>query len=1034
MKNLRKILLLILSLTLMFGLFACGTEPCTEHTDENGDGKCDVCGEKVDTPPCETCVDSDGDGKCDECGGEVSAIAVDIPLITDGKANFQIVIGKNIDADVRKAVIKDIQTVLRNKYGVEVKVVDEGSKDDAPQDVEILIGDITTRGDEYKFDRYSLGKDGYVIKMIGTKILIHGGSNESLADTVIRFSEDILAMGGKTLPDSTMTAEQEKYEKQDDYKITSVAVNGTSLDGYVIATDKDDMYHYRALRALQDGIYDKTGYFLPIVSLAEAGEKTVLIIEPEKKVYGEESFNVKAEGTKLIMRCSFDNMLESAISQFLTAKIATGSGDIDFKNTVYTQDISVVYYEDFGAKGDGVTNDFKALYDTHAFANECGQTVLANKTDKPYCVYYISDTLIGASTHTINIQTNTDWRGVEFIIDDTNIFGDDSSNIPSINSRMASASIFSIIPNDDHAAIKISGDDVTEYLLATGIDPSTKKIDINRFLPDWDGAVMIIPYNNTHKVYRRIGYDGGHLGSAQHEVIVLDKDGNVSPETPIMFEYTDITYIMVYKLDESSAITVKNATVTTKACALNMVYYNTVYHENRYRSNYIYRNLNVTRSYTTVENISHYVTGEIPLSEQAENGVIVSCGASYRGFYSASDANRVTFKDCIITGRRCYKRPEGGTQGTYDLSASNVNKIVFEDCTQHNFWVTVDPDTLEIRPATKDTPDAVTSMSQITVNGVTVQMHWGVGGTNFCKNMEYIDSTLSRYDAHQGLYNGKIINSTVNYLALTGSGEFIFEDSTWYQSSSSVAFMALRADYGYTWDGKITIKNSQAFVYDPSSTAPRILLHGYSNWYFGYTCAVPNLEIDGLMFYDISDVTGGKPAPPGTNINIMTSVSATSKFHLNDAGTAVRWTVVDDDGDGYIDEPLLDLDGDGFFDPKTDLDGDGKVGNTRFLYEDTVTSLGDGIVNGKHDSATTVNINRIKPPEYIKIINNDGGYVYNITDTSEQDISDGGYYTETDTMGGFFGGTKFIYGEGEDEYFLGSGHKKQTKTTTFKFN
>ncbi len=1014
MKNLRKIVLLLLSLTLIFGLFACGggSDPCTECTDSDGDGKCDECGEAVEPEP-----------------------TADIPLIVDGEVKFQIVLGKNIDADVRKAVDKDIKGTLRNKHKIELTVVDEGSKDDTVKDVEILIGDITTRGDEYKFDRYSLGKDGYIIKMIGTKILIHGGSNESLADTIVRFAEEVLSIGENTLPDSAMTAELEKFKKQDNYKITSVAVNGTPLDGYVIATDKDDMYHYRALKVLQDGLYDRTGHFLPIVSLPEAGENAILIVEPESKIYGEESFNVKAEGTKLIMRCSFDNMLESAVAQFLLANITSASGDINFKNTVYTQDISVIYYEDFGAVGDGVTNDFQALYDAHVFANECGQNVKATKPGKQNGRYYISDNRINGIVRSITITTNVDWCGCEMIIDDRDILGSDSSSISSANRAMAEAAIFQVV---GRGYVEIRGEAALAEIMASGINPSTTKIEINKHLDGWDGEVMIIPHNYSHNVYRRRGY-GGYEGSAQHEVIVLDKDGNVSPETPIMFEYTSISFVRVYKISEDDAITIKNAKVTTRACTLNMVYYDTTYNEPRYNGTYIARNFNVSRSYTTVENVDHYVTDEIPLADQSDNNSIVSCGASYSGFYSASNANHVIFKDCVLSGRRCYKRPEGGTQGTYDIGASNVNKIVFEDCTQHNFWVTVDPETYEITPATAETQGAVTSMSGYrTPGGVYVQMFWGIGGTNYCKNMEYINSTLSRFDAHAGLYNGKIIGSTVNYLELIGNGEFIFEDSTWYQSSAGVSFMALREDYGYTWDGTIRIKNSRAFINNPSSTTLNILYHNYHNWYYGYTCAVPNLEIDNLMLYDISDVTGKKPVAAGTKVNIISSVNATSKFHLQDAGVPVLWEVTDADKDGFIDEPTFDIDGDGYFDEPTDIDGNGVIGNTGYDYATVKAALGENVVRGYSDpNGIKTNLNKIKPPEYIKIINNNGGYTYHIFSTDGYNISDGGWYRkdgEQDTMGGFWGRTKFIYGEGKDEYFLGSGHKKQTATKTFKFN
>ena len=80
-------------------------------------------------------------------------------------------------------------------------------------------------------------------------------------------------------------------------------------------------------------------------------------------------------------------------------------------------------------------------------------------------------------------------------------------------------------------------------------------------------------------------------------------------------------------------------------------------------------------------------------------------------------------------------------------------------------------------------------------------------------------------------------------------------------------------------------------------------------------------------------------------------------------------------------------------------------------------------------------------PFYIKIINNDGvkgtgGYTYIVPDTSGMGISDGGWNRDAnapDTMGGFFGNTKFIYGDGTEDFFHGTNYVSQNTTKTFKF-
>ena len=45
--------------------------PCAKHVDEDGDGKCDVCGEDMPEEPCIEHLDEDKDGKCDVCGEDM---------------------------------------------------------------------------------------------------------------------------------------------------------------------------------------------------------------------------------------------------------------------------------------------------------------------------------------------------------------------------------------------------------------------------------------------------------------------------------------------------------------------------------------------------------------------------------------------------------------------------------------------------------------------------------------------------------------------------------------------------------------------------------------------------------------------------------------------------------------------------------------------------------------------------------------------------------------------------------------------------
>jgi len=86
----------------------------------------------------------------------------------------------------------------------------------------------------------------------------------------------------------------------------------------------------------------------------------------------------------------------------------------------------VVRYSDFGAKGDGKTDDIDAIAATHAFANQQGLPVKADEG----ATYYIS-----GKSRTAVIQTNTNFGRANFIIDDTNV-ADRNTPVFQVSSRL----------------------------------------------------------------------------------------------------------------------------------------------------------------------------------------------------------------------------------------------------------------------------------------------------------------------------------------------------------------------------------------------------------------------------------------------------------------------------------------------------------------------------------------------------------------------------------------------------------------------
>lgn len=418
----------------------------------------------------------------------------------------------------------------------------------------------------------------------------------------------------------------------------------------------------------------------------------------------------------------------------------------------------VVSYRDFGAKGDGKTDDMDAIAATHAFANTNGLKVKADAN----ATYYVS-----GKERTAMIQTDTDFGTAAFIIDDTDV-------------QNRNASVFTVSSN------------LQSFKLSTISSLKRNQKKIGASLPS---TCLITVTNSNVKQYIRFGLNQNN-GSSQTDIFVVDKNGNVDMNAPIIWDFDQITDMNVLPIDEKP-LKITGGRFTTIA--------------NKAESKYTYysRNIAVRRSNVLIEGLEHRITGE------GENG------APYGGFINVGDCAYVTVKNTLLTGHRTYSTIGAAgkpvSMGTYDLSVNRAVNVSFVNCTQTN---SIDDNT-----------------------------YWGILGSNFCKNLLYDRCTLSRFDAHQGVANATIRNSTLGHMGINaiGSGTFLVENSTIRGRS----IVNLRSDYGSTWQGELIIRNCVFIPAGGKPTSADLISGSYSGLHdFGYTCYMPeritieNLRID----------------------------------------------------------------------------------------------------------------------------------------------------------------------------------------------
>lgn len=423
-----------------------------------------------------------------------------------------------------------------------------------------------------------------------------------------------------------------------------------------------------------------------------------------------------------------------------------------------------VRYSEFGATGDGTTDDIDAIAAAHAFANQHDLAVRADEG----ATYYIR------GERTAVIRTDTDFGTAAFIIDDRNV-------------QDRTAAVFRVASSLQ--PVELTG--------ITALRRNQEKIDVS--LP---GPSLVTATDSGVRRYIRFG-PNQNSGSAQTDIFVVDGDGNVDEDTPIIWDFDQITGITALPMDETT-LHISGGRFTTIA--------------NQAESKYTYysRNIAIRRSNVVVDGLEHRVIGE------------GDHGAPYSGFINISDCANVTVRNTVLTGRKTYRTIGSAgdpvSMGSYDVLVNRALNVSFVGCSQ--------------------------------TNDINDRTYWGIMASNYSKNLLYDNCKWSRFDAHMGVANATIRNSTLGHMGINaiGTGLLTVENSTVYGNN----FINLRSDYGSTWQGEIVIRNS-VFVPAGGRAVSGSLIGGRNagNHDFGYTAYMPeriiivSLHIDDSSHPDV---------------------------------------------------------------------------------------------------------------------------------------------------------------------------------------
>ena len=691
-------------------------------------------------------------------------------LIDENKANFQIVITSETDGSVRKAVenfVSDLQDI-----GVDVEKLVSDSASEV-RECEIIVGtNVKGREAKYVLDPHDYGADGYVIKIVDDKVLIGGGTVEQTKTAFDYFVKNVVKLTSKTKEMEKLEVER-SYErlKETKYLIDSVKVAGNDLSEYVFVTDLANATNPN-IRKLRQNLYDQTGYWLDLVKSEDElpeGKRAFIIRNVDDA--GEKGFRAYVNSdADFIVECAYANATDEAVAALMKSTVFDKLGDVTIsKSFEKNYPVNVVYYAQFGAKGDGQTEDFEAIYNTHVFANEGGQKVMGDGPDARYYIHVFNKT--------IPVKTDVDFNGSTFYLDDR---GSEIFNVRGY-------ALFGI--EREHKAVVFN-----ESQIASNPDFAGKTLKFGDTEIPWIAkyieATSLVVFLNNHKDFIRHGANI-NSGQQRQDTVVIEPDGKLHDDTPVIWDFEPgyqlmnnglklesvytpaFTSIRIFRVDDTP-ITIENGRFERDACG---VVAETEF-KNVYKS--YSRGIAIARANTTVKNLTHKILSEpyLPTSGYGwnETGTAISQSYPYGGFLVFGATYNSQAIDCNLNAHTTYYEAKTTSatpvaMGTYDLNITGSCNVYLEGLT----------------------------------NGVDHRdsQYWGIMHSNKSKNLDFKDCVLSRFDAHEGFWNASFIDCEFGrYINVIGGGYLYIENTTRCVGGN---FISLRGDYGSTFNGTIEL-------------------------------------------------------------------------------------------------------------------------------------------------------------------------------------------------------------------------------------
>ena len=844
-KNIFKILALMLLVCTVFTMVACDKLPfdIPGITDKGGDNNNN---------------DNNNGGNNDNGGTGTTDTAVDkLALVEGGKAKFQVVFTEAsaaAGAEVASTFVERLK-----KMGALPKDAEAVSDldTDKVKDCEIIIGaEAKNRGSECSISTKLLGKDGEMVKVVGNRVIIATGSEGLLNKRFQTFVRGGLGISNNatSIADTLTLDRSYSFEKFTEYVVTSITVNGNDMKDYVFILDVSDAKDESLtnINAFRNELYEASGYWLELGDVNKIDTYDNAFIVRCVDDAGASGFRAYVEENgNFIVECAYNNAFDGAFGDFAANTFTSKRGDLAFAYStqvnaetqltetvnVYEKNVSIAYYEDFGAVGNGVNCCFEAIYNTHVYANRGGQKVMSRGGAS--AVYYINPKNF---TKSIPVMTDVDLNQCTFRVDDTGtdayayynthffrferdipevIFTDHIKNVPVLDANgnpkynsngTPQMTTDNLIDDERFQGIKLMNkteankDDPNVY------DDFSWLVEAGEL--SYDALIRV--YNSKHRDFVRHG-SNQNSGNVRTDVFVVSADGTIDESTPIAYEFESISKIEIFRIDDKP-ITFENGNFINVCCKTiaDTTYTTPSGVLTKYACKWrgYQRTLGIFRTNVTIKNLTHKMedepaVGYIPNGsgyiKDTKHNNYGSRHESYPyyGFFYIYTTYNFHAYDSTLTGHTTYyedkpatastggKIPDPVAMGTYDLIVEYSSHVYLHNVVQVN----------------SSTPNT----------GIGDGRYWGIMSSNGARNMFFYDCVINRFDAHRGFWNAELYNTVIGHSFQVVGGGYLIADGVTKVTKGN--FMTFRGDYGATFNGDIILKDCVQQGFNTYNTA-----------------------------------------------------------------------------------------------------------------------------------------------------------------------------------------------------------------------